>query len=401
MGSGHFENTVESVKSLLQEYIQNGLSSESGKIERRSVIIMKKLWKWFIVIIMILAVIVGVRSFSKKAKPVMQPIIEQTVKTQKVAMNDKADVISANGNIEAIEKVSISPKINGRVNQFNVENGRAVTKGETLVSLDSTELTNYLITAESNLNKSQIAYQNNQKNYERYQSMFNAGAISSKDLEGIKMQLDLSNADVQVASAAVANAREALNNTNITTPISGYITNTNVAQGQIVSPGITLFTVQDFSSVYILINIKQENISKVTLGMKASVKVDAYPNREFQGNIKIINPAADKASRVFEVKVKVDNPDLLLKPGMFAKVNLQTGNSKKVLTVPQEALSGKEGQYYVYTVEGNHAKRQTVEIGQILGQNVEIISGLSQEQQVIITNINKLKDQDLIRVTNE
>lgn len=367
---------------------------------------MKKLLKWLLLIVVIV-LIIGAVAFTIKNKAAQKDAIEtpveqqQTVKVKQVAAVDREDAIAETGNVEANEDVVISSKISGRVTQVNVDNGKSVSKDQSLIQLDNTEQSNNLITAQSNLAKSQIALQDKQKNYQRYQELYTQGAISLKDLEGAKVLLDTSQADADVAAASVANAKEALSNTVISSPISGLAANCTVTQGQVVAPGSPLMTVQDISSVYVLTNVEQTDISRIKDGLKAEVTVDAYPNRTFKGTVQIINPVADQTNRVFEVKVKVDNPDLLLKPGMFAKVNLFPGTSSKVLMVPQEALAGTEGQYYLFIVEGDHAKRQSVEIGKTAEQNIEITSGISQGQQVIVTNVNTLKDGDKIRIAND
>lgn len=361
---------------------------------------MKKRWRWIAAIVVIFVALILIRNLGK-SKAVIPDTIVQTVKTQMAATMEKEDVIIGTGNVEAIEKADISSKVNGKVNQVMVVNGKQVTKGDTLIILDNGEQTNNLLTMQSNLNKDQISLQDKQKNYERYQALYNDGAISLQDLEQSKMQFETCQADVQVSRAAVANAQEALGNTRITTPITGLVANTNVSPGQVVSPGISLMTVQDISAVYILVKIRQEDISLIKQGMNTEITVDAYPERTFRGNVEIINPVVDQSARMLEVKIKVDNPDAALKPGMFAKVSLRTGIKSNVVAVPQEALAGKEGEYYVYVLEGNRAKRQVVEIGQTLDRNIEIKSGLSQGQQVIVTNVNKLKDQDLISIAND
>jgi len=230
--------------------------------------------------------------------------------------------------------------------------------------------------------------------------LFTAGAVSQSDVDKAKLALDSASADADSAAAAVSNAEDAYNDTRIHSTINGLIANKGIKEGQVVSAGTLLMTVQDVSSVYVVVKVNQEYISQITRGLAAEVTVDAYLGQKFQGKVDIINSAADSLTRTFEVKIMIANPDSLLKPGMFAQSKISLGLPADVVSIPQTAVSGKEGMYYVFMAEDNKAKRQLVEIGDIMDKNVEIKSGIKEGQKIIVTNINKLKDGDLIKITD-
>lgn len=361
---------------------------------------MKSKWKlWLIPLLLILAfgVFRGGAIWGKD-EAVLEDVHIQTVKVASAEKVKKENVLSLTGNVEAHNQAVISGKVAGRVSQILVENGTAVSAGQALVMLESQDYANALAISKANQKKAEANLSATRTNYQRFQELHKQGAISQKDFEDIQMALDISEADAAATAAATANAEEALRNTTISSPIAGVLANKNVTTGQFLSPGIPLMTVEDISSVYIVVNIEQKDVSRIKKGLKADIQVDSFNGQKFEGTVEIINPVASKGARVFETKIKVNNKEQLLKPGMFAKVNINTGNDEEVLAVQQTALSSKQGMFFVFMPDGDKVKRVEVEIGQLIGDMVEVKSGLDVGQQVVITNVNKLKDQDKVKI---
>ena len=168
--------------------------------------------------------------------------------------------------------------------------------------------------------------------------------------------------------------------------------------GQMVAPGTPLMLVQDMDTVWVTINIEQKKCDVMKPGLPALINVEGSKT-ELKGTVKIINPAANIAARVFETRIKVDNSEHLLKTGMFVRVKILVGSDKEVLAVPQNALVSKDGLFFLFTVDKDKISRQQVTVGDVFNQMVEVKSGLKVGQQVVISNVNKLKDQDLVRVS--
>lgn len=363
---------------------------------------MKYKWKlWLVPLVAVLAFgvfKVGDIWGQKKETSPEAPV--QTVITKEVARVKTENTLNFTGSIEAVEETVISAKVAGRVSQVMVENGAAVTAGQPLVLLENQEYANALAINRAALKKAEANLANTRANFQRFKELYEGKAISQKDFETAETGFNVAEADYHSAAAAVDNAAESMRNTSINSPLNGVVAGRNVNVGQVLSPGVPLMSVKDISSVYVLVNVEQKDLAKITSGQKAKVTVDTYVDRKFDGVVEIMNPAANKAARVFETKIKVDNQERLLKPGMFGKVEIKTGEAQEVLVVPQEALTGKQGMYFVFLAEGDKVKRQQVEIGQVIDQLVEIKSGLSVGQKVVVTNVNKLKDQDRVKIAD-
>jgi RND family efflux transporter MFP subunit len=365
---------------------------------------MKSKWKLLLIIPVVVIIAFGVyRAGAKitadknKDKPVEENNL-QTVMVKEATKEKMENVLQFTGTMEAVNEASISSKVAGRVSRVAVNNGDSVTAGHGLVYLENTEYQNGLSASRAALQKALAGLETARANYDRFKELHTQSAVSNKDFEDVTTALTLAEADVSSASSSVANAEESLRNTTITSPIGGMVANRNVTVGQVLSAGVVLMTVADISSVYVVVNVGQKDISSLRPGMQATVTLDGYPGRTFAGVVDIINPVASKSARVFETKIRINNKDRLLKPGMFAKAEVKVGGEKEVVAVPRDALTDREGLYFVFLAGDGKAERHQVEIGQIIGQLVEIKSGLNPGQKIVVTNVNKLKDQDSIRI---
>ncbi|MGE5391418.1 MAG: efflux RND transporter periplasmic adaptor subunit [Deltaproteobacteria bacterium] len=355
--------------------------------------------KWWLVL---LAVIIGwglwkgaavlTEAPGKSTKPI------PTVITQPVLMIDKAIARDFSGSVQAREESIISSKVSGKIVDIPVKNGDSLHAGSLLVQLDSIDYQNALQASRGNLKKAEAALTSARATYDRAKLLQASGALSQKELEDAENALKIAQGDFEMASAEVASSLTDLRDTAVTAPISGVVANRNIALGQLVSPGMALLTLEDISSVYIVINADQKQLGKlIKLGTSAEVAVEGFPN-VFTGEVDTINPVANPSARVFEVKILVPNPGYGLKPGMYARAKLTSDTRQRVLAVPQNALISQEGLYYVYLCEDGKVMRREVKIGEVIGSMVEITSGLKTGQQITASNINKLKDGDVVRV---
>jgi len=157
--------------------------------------------------------------------------------------------------------------------------------------------------------------------------------------------------------------------------------------------------------VDVVVQVEQESVGLLRVGQEAAVTVEAYGGRRFPGVVALVSPAANPAARTFTVKVRVENPERLLKPGMFARVVIETGTEERVTVVPQAAVAGAQGEFHVFAVEetpeGFVVRRRRVELGQAFDRLVEVGSGLAPGERVAVTNVDKLKDGDRVNVAEE
>lgn len=359
-----------------------------------------KLKYWLVPLILLVVVTIAFRSnlFSgeKAYSQTADPLKVQVAAAQ---YTNSIPTLTLNGSLEANTAATISAKISGTVSQVLVEEGQTVKAGTPLIRLESIELANSARMARDGVIKAQANYNLAKADYERYQTLYNQDAVSLQQLESARVKLQIAAADLSSATASQSSAQQQYGYGVITAPVDGVIANKTATVGQVVSPGMALMVVQNIGQIYAVVNIEQKDLGLVKIGQGAKVTVDAYPEQGFNGKVEIMNPEAGEASRMFRTKVKMDNSSGALKPGMFAKVQLATGEAKKVLTVPQGAVLEKQGLYYVFIVKNDKAVRQLVEIGEVSNGVIAIKSGLQPGERVAISNVNQLQDGEAVAVT--
>lgn len=360
-------------------------------------------WQYWIILILLLIGITAVfrsgvfsedKAYSETSKDRLN------VKTVTASYTNRTPKLMLNGSIEAQTAAAVSAKIGGTVKGVLAEEGQFVKAGQALIELESAELANSARMAQESVRKAQVSYNLAKTDYQRYLTLYKQDAVAKGDLDSAKAKLEIAQADLASAIASQNNAQQQYAYGVMTAPVSGVVANKSVTVGQVVSPGVTLLSVQSISQVYAVVNIEQGDLGQVKIGQKAEVSVDAYPDKTFIGTVQIVNPEAASSNRMFRTKIVIDNKDGLLKPGMFTQVQLETGSAVKVLTVPQEAVIETKGLYYAFIVKNNKAVCRPVQIGAIENNTIEIKAGLQSGDNVIVTSVNQLKDGDAVRVVD-
>lgn len=328
----------------------------------------------------------------------MQPL---AVSTDSVSYIEKPSVMPLSGSVEGLTSSIISSRFSGQVTNVCVEDGQTVSKGQPLFVMDTVELRNALRVAQNSVNQARAKYANDCDEFGRYQILFDRGAYSRQQLETARTKMLASQADYDSAQANLSSAEKQVAEATVVSPVDGVIANKNLTNGQNVSAGNQLMTVEQLEAVHVVINVEQRDMAYLKMGDSVTVTVDAYPDKTFTGIVDVISPVAGKENRMFRVKVKVDNPEMLLKPGMFVQVQLNLGAPKMVLSVPQKAVLGQKGVQYVFTVEDGKAKKIRVEAGDIVGDRLEIVDGVSEGMTILTDNLDKLKDGNPVQLGEE
>jgi len=359
-----------------------------------------KLKYWMILVVLMLGILVvfrsGAFSSGKNQSQVNSSAIN--IKVAEAQYIETIPKIILNGSMEGQTSATVSAKLSGRIEEVMVQEGQYVKAGEVLANLESVELANSVRTAQDAVLKAQVNYDLAMTDYNRYKTLQSLGAVSQQ-------QFDIADAKVRIAKAELSSA---LNNQSsaqqqygygvIAAPVDGMVANVTATIGQVVSPGSALMVVQDISQVYAVVNIEQKDLGLVKIGQKAQIIVDSYGDRVFEGTIDMINPEAGATNRMFRTKIKINNEEGLLKAGMFARVELATGQSAQILTVPQASIIQNKGIYYVFVVDNDKVIRQQVEIGAITGETIQIKSGIEAGTKVAVSNVNQLKDNEAVKI---
>lgn len=326
-------------------------------------------------------------AFAQGPPPVpveVAPVVERTIERE----------IQAVGTVEANLYTTVSAEVAGAVAQFELREGEQVGKGDILARLRRTDLEIGLKEAKANLQEKQALFTKAEQDFGRFEALFKEGAVSAAELDRVKASADA--AAAQKASAQEAHRRisDQLRRTTVRGPFSGYIVKKHVEVGQWVEEGGKVADLVDIDTVYIVIPINERDIGNVRTNDGATVTVDTYPGRAFEGRVAYIVPQADLSSRNFPVKIRVDNAhEHLLKAGMFARVTIRYGEPRRALFVPKDAVVLRGKDRLVFVLDTGRVQARHVETGQALGEMVEVVKGdLAARQEVVVAGNEILRD---------
>ena len=281
--------------------------------------------------------------------------------------------------VEADIVNNITPQSASRINEILVEVGDHVKKGQRLATMDAI-----------NLEKIRLQVANDSIEYGRTKELYEIGAASQANFEAITLAYE-------VSKKSYANLLE---NTILTSPISGIITARNYDEGDMYAMAQPLFVVQNITPVKMLINISESNYSKVKKGMEVELVADAFPGESFKGKVNLVYPTIDPRSHTFPVEIIVDNKNEKLRPGMFTRVTINYGNNFRVV-VPDSAVLKQVGadDKYVYVLnEDNTVTYTPVKLGVRMGNRYEIISGLNDGDVIVTSGQTRLKNNIEVEV---
>ena len=253
----------------------------------------------------------------------------------------------ASGAIEPILTVDVKSKASGEIIGMHVQTGDDVKSGDALAAIDPRIPRNNLAQAEANLVVAQAQLTNATSQRARSDTLFKAQAITQTEYETANLGFANANAAVVRAQTDLENARDRMTDTRIRAPLAGTIIAKNVELGTVISSpttdvggGTVLFRMANLDTVQVRTQVDETDIGKVQPGLPATITVDAYPNRPFEGSVLKIEPQATIQQNVtmFPVLVRIANPNHLLKPGMNTEVEIHVGRRENVIAIPNAAL---------------------------------------------------------------
>jgi RND family efflux transporter MFP subunit len=299
------------------------------------------------------------------------------VRSEPAAMRSLDKVVKAVGRIEIDERrvFAIAPKFEGWVERLFVNStGQPVSKGQPLFEVYSPELVSaqreYAIATEA------------------VKALKDAGADPQAGMQRLAEAslARLRNWDISEEQVrTLAQSGETRRTLTFRSPVSGIVMEKKAVQGMRFMPGDSLYQIADLSSVWVMADVFEQDIALVRTGSKAKVTLGAYPDQSFQGTITYVYPSLKPETRTVPVRLEIANPRQLLKPAMFAQVELPVGGKAKVLTVPISAVidSGTRQIVLVQLAEGRFEPRE-VKLGSRTDKYVEVMDGVKEGEQVVV-----------------
>jgi membrane fusion protein (multidrug efflux system) len=320
----------------------------------------------------------------------------QTVSTAVATKQEWQPQIEAVGSLRAVNGADLAFEVSGIVKELHFKSGDDVAAGDILVTLRSDDDVAKLAALQATASLNEI-------NYQRDQQQFKIKAVS-------QATLDADAANLANAKAQVAEQQAVVDKKTLRAPFAGHIGVRAVDIGQYTSAGTTIVTLQQLDPIYVDFFLPQQTLQRIRIEQELDVKIDAYPERRFTGTITAINSKVDSATRNVQVRATLKNQDRVLLPGMYATVDIATGDRQRLVTLPQTAVTYNPYGETVYIVDdkGKDANgqpqlvaRQTfITAGATRGDQVAIMSGVDEGQTIVTAGQVKLHNGSTVAVDN-
>jgi membrane fusion protein, multidrug efflux system len=320
----------------------------------------------------------------------------QTISAATAATSEWQPKIEAIGSLRAVRGADLSLEVSGVVESISFSSGDDVQEGATLLKLRTADDV-------ARLESLKAMAELNEITLDRAQRLLKTQAVS-------QAQLDSDAANLKNAKAQVAQQQAIIEKKILRAPFAGHLGIRAVDLGQYLGAGTPIVTLQALDPIYVDFFVPQQSVDQVRLGQQVAVKVDAYKDQTFAGEISAVNPKVDISNRNVQIRATLKNADHKLLPGMYATVDIAIGSPATYVTLPQTAITYNPYGDTVYVVEskGNDAEgkphlvaRQTfVTIGPTRGDQVAILRGVGEGDMIVTAGQIKLHNGSIVMIDN-
>jgi HlyD family secretion protein len=382
----------------------------------------------------------GKRSFQTEIAVQISPVIRKHLTYS----------LNATGDITPMMQVDLFPRVSGYLERIDVNLGDSVRQGQVIAQIDRTdfmqkvkEMEAKVAQAKANLSEleagsrpeelrqaeeavkqAQSRFDNAKLHRERIEALFKRQVISKKEADSAEMDYTVAEAqlaasqqnlklvkegvrqEVREGSRAKLKEMEALlaqeqirlQNTLIVAPFQGEIIRKYVDAGALVSSSTPIVNLVHTMTLKIVANVLERDIPLLKPGMKAKIQAEAYPGKVFEGKVARVNTGLELSTRTLQAEIEIPNSSRLLKPGMFARIEVVMLEKPEVLAIPSNAVMVEQGERFVYVVQGNKAARTPILTGIEQDRFVEVKEGLKEGDQVVTRGQEAIRENTTLRV---
>lgn len=325
------------------------------------------------------------------ASPWVQP--PETISSAIATNENWQDTFTAVGSITAVQGVTVTPELAGTVSEIDFESGAVVNKGDLLVRFDTS-------TEEAQLKAANAQLEWTRLSVERERKLRTDTTVSQSELDQAEANWKQAKANADAISATI-------DKKTIRAPFAGKLGIRQVNLGEYVDAGKPIVSLQSLAPVYADFSLPQQDLAQIKTGMTVRVTTDTYTNQPFEGTLTAINPDLDESTRSVRLQATLENSDQLLRPGMFARIEVVLPSQQNVLVIPATAILSAPYGDSVYVIEkatngpGNVVRQQFVRTGRARGDYIAVETGLKPGEKVVSTGLFKLRNGQAVTENND
>ena len=338
-----------------------------------------------VVVAMVLLLAGNRKKMKEQAEYAVDSARKESVMTYTVTREDVGRCFVSNGIAQANSELNFVSEISGRVVSVMVDKGSRVSKGTPMLRIDSELL-------EADYKAAKAAYDALCKDEERFTRSYEAGGVTSQQLDNIRTQL-------VAAESRLTVSRWKYENAVVKSPIEGTVNNRYVETGALIAPNVPLFEIVDASRVKVICNVPESRVRLISEGQKVTAEAGDGSGKIFTGTIRNIGIKTDRGLN-YPVEVMMDrNGDLHV--GMYLKVNFAANEGQQGYLVPRKAVVGSVLSAKVYVVSDGKAYARDVVLGEMTGDRIEILEGVEEGDRIVTAGLMNISDGTEVRVIEE
>jgi RND family efflux transporter MFP subunit len=314
------------------------------------------------------------------------------VQTKIVSEDNSSPFLTVSGKIEAAKSANISTRMMGYVDKIYVGVGDKVTKGQLLMSVNNADVSAQLAQVNAGITEAEAAFTNAEKDFNRFTALFQENSASQKELDDITANYNMSKARLESARQMKNGVNAQMGYANIRAPFNGVVTNKFINAGDMANPGMSLMEVESPATYQVLAMVPESEILTVKNDTEVSVQIKAL-NKSIKGKVTEVSTSSKNTGGQYLVKVILDKTDAQILSGMYATVQFPIARktTSSAVMIPIDALVKKGQLSGIYTVsQSNTALLRWLRLGRTFGDQVEVLSGLSADEQYIVSAEGKL-----------
>lgn len=307
------------------------------------------------------------------------------------------------GRLEAYSRAPIFARVSGYLKSWKFDIGAQVKAGEQLAEIDAPDLDQQLLQARADLTNAQAAAKLSAATLTRRKTLLASNFVSQQEIDERSADLASKEAQVNSMTANVQRLEALASYKNVTAPFDGVVTERNTDVGALINggtgSGAAMFVVSDVKKLRLYVNVPQSYLPGIRIGAKATVTVPEYAGRTFPATVEASAQSVDISSGTTRMQLAIENPNNELRPGAYANVKLALTRDVQPLSIPASALIFNNSGLRVATVSpGDKVLFKNVTIARDLGREIEIATGLSADDRIIITPLDGIADGDAVRI---
>ncbi len=326
----------------------------------------------------------------KKAVADNSPAVAVQIRT--VSENNSSPFLTVSGKIEAAKSANISTRMMGYVDKIHVKVGDKVRHGQLLLSINNADISAKLAQVNAGITEATAAFTNAEKDYNRFTTLFQENSASLKELDDITANYNMAKARLESVNQMKNGIHAEMGYANIRAPFTGVVTNKFINAGDMASPGMPLIEVESPGKHQVLAMVPESEILEIKKGTEVAVQLKAL-NQSLKGKVTEVSTSSKNTGGQYLVKVILDKTDAKVLSGMYATVQfpVERKSTSSAVMIPIDAIVNNGQLTGIYTVsQSNTALLRWLRLGRTFGDKVEVLSGLSADEQFIISSEGKL-----------